>query len=101
MVLGDKLYIKNGRIYDGKYEGISDENKVIFFVDNNPVEFDVSNILKITDDEGKTIDIGLGAETVRKNSAVEAINSILGTLTVLIGLYCVLIVILGLTGSLG
>ena len=55
VVLGDKLYLKNGQIFNGKYEGISEKNKVIFLINNNPVEFDIPNIEEITDDEGNII----------------------------------------------
>ncbi len=56
MTSGDKLYLKNGLVYDGNYEGMV-QGKLIFIyaVTNSRIRFNPNDILKVIDDEGNII----------------------------------------------
>jgi len=56
MALGDKLYLKNGWVIEGKYEGIVGGHPIFISADTNtPVDFNPEDFLKITNDYFDTI----------------------------------------------
>jgi len=59
LVFGDKLYLWNGEVYEGKYEGIIDSTPTFTLAeDNSSMVLVPENVKKITDDDGNLIATG-------------------------------------------
>ena len=59
LVYGDKLYLWNGEVHEGKYEGIVDGTPLFTVADdNNSIILIPDNVKKITDDKGNLIATG-------------------------------------------
>lgn len=56
MALGDKLYLENGEVYEGKYVGVVDGLPTFISAEtNSPIDFKPEEFIKITNDDGDII----------------------------------------------
>ena len=91
VALGDKLYLKNGVVYEGKYGGIVDGRPMFITADTyTRIFFKPEEFIRITNDDG---DIIFTEEEVRAQLSAPERKGIITTY-ILRGLFCLGVLLL-------